>query len=237
MRYFDIIHEDPSFIVLHKFPRVLSIPDRFDPNKPNLYDLLLLNRSEIYVVHRLDYETSGVMLFAKNKEAHKIFSTQFEQRSLVKKYWSLSVSPKASSGTIDAPIREHPSRRGYYEVHDKGKKAVTHYKTLETFGPFSLIELLLETGRTHQIRVHLKHIGAPLLVDKKYGLREDFKLSEIKRKYRISDRGERPLLSRSSLHARSIAFDEPVSRKLLTFTAPLPKDMKAALNQMRKIFN
>lgn len=232
----DIIFEDEHLIAINKNSGMLSIPDRFDPEKKNLKSILEKIYGEIFVVHRLDIETSGIILFAKTAEAHAGISLLLENRNIEKNYLALCIKPQEASGTIDEPIAESMKFRGLYKVHQRGKQAITEYTTVNTWQKYALLSLQLITGRTHQIRVHLRHIGAPLLADEKYGIAEFFYLSQIKKLFLNRNQEERPLLKRSSLHAQSLKFNHPITGDALKLEAPLPKDMRATINQLDKKF-
>lgn len=235
---FFIIYEDKHLIVLNKSAGILSIPDRFRKDVPNLYQLLQINNSipYIYIVHRLDAETSGAICFAKTKEAHKLLSQQFEQRHVQKIYWALVDGRlREKTGEIDLPLAESPYQRGTMRVVKKGKSALTRYEVLEEFKNFSLLKVQIETGRTHQIRVHLQAIGHPLAVDRIYGQRKTFKLSEVKKYYNLKQNTEeRPIMRRASLHAYELGLQHPGSQDFQTYHADLSKDFKVLLKQLRK---
>lgn len=234
----EILFEDEALLIVNKPPDLLTIPDRFDISKPNLYHLLSEQYEEkIYIVHRIDRETSGIICFAKTEEAHKHLSQQFEGRTVNKTYLALvEGKPNPPEGTIDKPIGPHPTQAGIMTVMKSGKSAVTDYKTIEVFKAFSLVEANIKTGRTHQIRVHFKSIGHPLAVDPLYGKREVFYLSEIKhRSYQLGkDQEERPLMSRTTLHAYQLTLEHPGTGERMSFQAPLPKDFQAVVNQLNK---
>lgn len=233
----EIIFEDDSLIVVNKPAGLLSIPDRYDANKPNLYHILLADNEEIRIVHRLDRDTSGTICFAKTEEAHRTLSLQFEERSTEKLYLALvDGHPTPEIGSIDRPIARHPAKPGRMIVTNKGKEALTTYKVIESFKLFSLVEVNIHTGRTHQIRVHFQAIGHPLTIDPMYGKREGFFLSEIKRKsYRLGKfEEERPLMSRTALHASQLTLQHPETGTKQTFEAPLPKDFQAVIKQLQK---
>ncbi len=217
---------------------MLSIPDRFDPEKPNLHDWLEQHlEQQIWVVHRLDRETSGAICFAKTDEAHRILSQQFENREVEKIYLALvDGCPQPASGVIDKPIAHSVSQPGKMVVNAKGKPAITEYRVVETFKAFSLVEADIKTGRTHQVRVHLQSIGHPLAIDAVYGKRAFIMLSEIKRQaYRLGkNEEERPLMSRHTLHALQLRLEHPITNQPIDVEAPLPKDFKALLQQLRK---
>ena len=233
----EILFEDSDLVVVNKPPGVLTIPDRFDSSKPNLSGLLRKKRETVLTVHRLDKETSGVIVFAKNESAHKNLSIQFENRTVDKTYHVLLEGlMQPTEGKIDQPIAPHPAQAGKMMVSNKGKKSKTTYMVLEQFQRYCLVAAKIHTGRTHQIRVHFESIGYPLAVDKLYGAREKFMLSEIKlKKYRLGkNHEERPLISRSSLHAFHLGFIHPDTKKRLDFEAAYPKDFRAVLQQLRK---
>lgn len=233
----EIIYEDSSLVVLNKPAGLLSIPDRHDPEKPNLYQMLLERYGDILIVHRLDKGTSGAIVYARTPEAHRSLSYQFEQRQVQKIYLALVEGiPYPSEGTIEKALAPHPTQAGKMIVSNKGKAAVTQYQTTETFRNYSAVEVDIQTGRTHQIRVHMSAIGHPVLADALYSQREAFYLSEIKgRRFNLSkEEEERPLLSRPALHAARLTLKHPETSRKMVFEAPLPKDMRATLNQLRK---
>lgn len=233
----DIIYEDEALMLIDKPSGMLSIPDRFTPEKPNLLSWLRDRYAEVYTVHRLDRETSGIICFARTEEDHRHLSQQFEQRQVNKRYLALldgRIQPE--SGVIDQPIMPHPTRAGLMMPSKKGKAAVTRYQLLEQWEQFSWVEAEILTGRTHQIRVHFQAIGFPLAVDAWYGRREELFLSEIKgKRYRLGkDKTERPLLSRCSLHAHRLELSHPRTGEKLSAEASLPRDMQAVLKQLQK---
>lgn len=232
-----ILHEDESLLVVEKPAGLLTIPDR-SGNPDNLYARLQKKFGQVYIVHRLDRETSGVLCFARTEAAHRHLSLQFEHHTTDKFYHVLLDGQlHHEEGEIDKPIGEHPSIPGKMAISNSGKPSLTFYRILERFQRFTLAEVLLKTGRTHQIRVHFQSIGYPLAVDAMYGRRAALFLSEIKGKSYKSGKNveeERPLLDRVSLHASRLRFDHPLSGERLEFKSPLPKDFAATLNQIRK---
>lgn len=234
---YDLLYEDDHLLLINKAAPLLSIPDRFTPEKPNLYHLLNEQYGKVFIVHRLDKDTSGIICFAKTEEAHKNLSRQFEERTTEKTYLALCEGvPLQSEDKIELGIAPHPGISGKMITSNKGKAALSTYKVLETFKAFSLIEVQIHTGRTHQIRVHLQAIGHPLAVDPLYNKREALFLSEFKRKsfHLGREKEERPLLTRTSLHAWKLSILHPVTEEKISMEAPLPKDLKASLNQLRK---
>jgi RluA family pseudouridine synthase len=174
---------------------------------------------------------------ARTREAHAHLSQQFEARDVEKVYLALVDGvPEVEEGEIDEPIVPHPAKVGRMLVSNRGKFARTDYKVMERLGKFSLLGVQIFTGRTHQIRVHLAYIGHPLLVDPFYGWRTEFMLSEVKgRRYnKGKHETERPLLSRTPLHASRLGFRHPASGEMVRFKAELPKDMRAMVKQLGK---
>ncbi|MBK7337051.1 MAG: RluA family pseudouridine synthase [Saprospirales bacterium] len=232
-----IIFEDQSLIVVEKPAGLLSIPDRFSSERENMLDLLREGREEVFTVHRLDRETSGIMVFAKTREAHRVLSMAFENREVTKHYLALVEGQvMEEEGRIDLPIGESLSTPGKMEIKSRGKASLTLYKVLERYKGYTLVEADIQTGRTHQIRVHFAHSGHPLAVDSLYGQREAFFLSEIKlRKFHLGKyQEERPLMVRTTLHSWKLSFHHPETGERMEFESALPKDFAAVLNQLRK---
>ena len=226
------IFEDKDLLVIQKPPNVLSVPDRYNNSLFNIYQYFLQMYSDIKIVHRLDFETSGIMILAKNLGSHKGLNLQFQNRTVVKKYIALIHGvPIQQQGIINAPIRFSTQGKSYIEAG--GKSSKTYYELMEDYKSYALIRVIPETGRTHQIRVHLQHMGHPIVGDKKYG-GQPFYLSSIKRNYRQSGT-EKPLISRTALHAYSIKFVHPTTHEEYSLESPYPKDLKATLNQLGKL--
>lgn len=237
MRLTDItIEENNDWIALNKPSGLLSIPDR-EGKEISLKVLLKEKFGDIFTVHRLDKDTSGLIIFAKNAEAHKHLSQQFEERNTKKIYLGLvNGSLQEKTGSIDAPIGEHPAKNGTMIVHRRGKDALTDYEVLEAFGAYSWLQFRIHTGRTHQIRVHAKEIGHPIVCDPLYGDGKPVLLSSLKlKKFKLSkdQEEERPLLNRLALHAHLLSFTG-MNKEVVQLEAAVPKDLRALLQQLNK---
>lgn len=230
-----ILFENDSLVALNKPPGMLSIPDR-EGEEPSLKDHLKQQYPEIYTVHRLDKETSGLIIFAKTASAHKHFSKQFEERKTVKIYLGLVIgSLQKAEGTLDAPIAENRVKRGSMLIHKRGKSAITDYKLLKDFKRYSWMQFQIHTGRTHQIRVHSKELGHPLVGDVLYGDGKPVLLSSFKNKFKLGKEieEEKPLLNRLALHAFQLKITDE-NGTLLELEAPLYKDMRVTVLQLEK---
>ncbi len=235
---FEIVHTDPDFYIINKDADVLTIPDRFDPFKLNVYGKLKADSEDVFIVHRLDRETSGILVFARNAEAHRNLSLQFQEREADKFYLALvSGRPYPTESVIDKPIGPDPRGGNKMRIDPHGgKPSATAYETVETYRDYALVRLQLFTGRTHQVRVHMASVGHPLAVDPTYGGGEQLYLSKIKGKRFNLKNGdpERPILNRVSLHAYQLAFDHPSTNERVDFSADPPKDFRSAVRQLGK---
>lgn len=230
----DIIFENTDFIAINKPANLLSVPDRMGV-EVSLKQILEAQFGKIYIVHRLDKETSGVILFAKNAETHKLLSEMFESRNINKYYVGLvNGSLINTTGSIDAAIAEHPFKKGEMATDKKGKPSLTTYEVLKDYGIFSWVKFQIHTGRTHQIRVHSKHIGHPIVCDPLYGDGKPVYVSAIKAKYKLSKNllEETPILNRVGLHAYQVVFSW--NGKTVDLIAEPPKDLRALLQQLDK---
>lgn len=230
-----IISEDDHLVAVNKPSGLLTIADR-EGKEIALKQILKNKYGDIFTVHRLDRETSGIVVFAKTEEVHKQLSQLFELRQTEKTYNGLITgTPFQPNGVINEPIAEHPVKKGMMTVYKKGKESITEYELLETFRFYSWMQFRILTGRTHQIRVHMKHIGHPIVCDQLYGDGKPVFLSSIKKKkFNLSkhDEAERPVLSRLALHASRLAF--LLNDTSYTLEAPPPKDLRALLHQLQK---
>ncbi|OGU39373.1 MAG: hypothetical protein A2X61_09125 [Ignavibacteria bacterium GWB2_35_12] len=232
----DIIYEDNYILVLNKPAGCLTIPDRYDKSAINLYGLLTERYSKIFTVHRLDKDTSGVIVFAKDAESHKNLNQQFQDLKVTKIYhavlWGIVSQDEI---VIDIPIIEDLQNKGKMKPSARGKESLTVLKVLERYRNSSLVELNLVTGRHHQIRVHCAAIGYPLLVDDLYGKASDFKVSSLKRNYKMKKGDEeKPIISRVTMHSKKITFIHPDSGKEMIYEADEPKDFIALLEVLKK---
>jgi RluA family pseudouridine synthase len=232
-----VIYEDDHLLIVNKPAGLLTIPDRAG-NTDNLLHRLQQHYGMVMTVHRLDRETSGILCFARNEAAHRHLSIQFERHTSDKFYIALTDGVvHHDEGEIDKPIGEHPVIPGKMTISNAGKPSLTFYRVQERFNRYTLVEVQIKTGRTHQIRVHFQSIGYPLAVDALYGRRSAFLLSELKgKKYKNGkySEEERPIMSRTTLHAARLRIDHPVTGARMEWTAELPKDFTAVLSQIRK---
>jgi 23S rRNA pseudouridine1911/1915/1917 synthase len=233
--FLDILFENDDFVAVNKPSGLLSIPAS-DGKDISLKDLLKEKYKNIFTVHRLDRETSGVIVFAKNELAHKFLSQKFESREVIKIYVGIVhgvLSQKKD--TINVAIEKHSSKRNIMVVNKKGKPSLTDYNVLEEFGSYSSVQFQIHTGRTHQIRVHMQYIGHPVVCDDLYGDGQPIFLSSFKKKFKLSKLAEeeKPVLSRLGLHSSAIKFSD-TNGNVYTIEAPLLKDMKALLQQLKK---
>ncbi|MEN3026805.1 MAG: RluA family pseudouridine synthase [Chlorobiota bacterium] len=231
-----VLYSDEDIIVVNKPSGILSIPDRFRKDLPTVRSMLESRFGCVYVVHRLDKDTSGVMLFARTAEAHRALCRQFEYRRVEKCYHAvLSGILEKDELEVDFPLLPDPRHPGRVIPSARGKEARTRIRVLQRFRIATYVECSLTTGRMHQVRVHCAAIGHPLLVDPEYGGAAAFFLSSIKRRYKLAADGvELPLLRRVPLHASALGFEHPRTGAFLRLEAPLPKDFHALLHALQK---
>lgn len=244
----DVLWEDARLLALNKPAGLLTSPDRYDPSRPNLMKLLHRdiargspwarerNLSYLANVHRLDFETSGILLLAKDKPALVTLADQFGSNQPQKRYTALAQgSPGESRFEVTARLGPHPVRTGLIRVDPKhGKRSSTRFEVRERFAGFALLECHPETGRTHQIRVHLRHAGFPIVGDALYG-GHPLLLSSLKPSYRLKrNRTERPLIARVALHAEQLTVQHPGTGEPVTVNCPWPKDLTVAVRYLRQ---
>jgi 23S rRNA pseudouridine1911/1915/1917 synthase len=234
----EILEQDDNYIFVNKPSGMLTIPDRHDAELPSAVGALRKLFDKIFIVHRIDKDTSGCLVFAKNAEAHRHASMLFENRKVDKKYYGLVHGTMPDEvGIVHDKIMDHPTVKGKMIVNAKlGKEAITAYKVLDNYRGYSLIEYTIHTGRMHQIRIHSANLGAPIVCDPVYGKADPVLVSSIKRKaYKLDNNLEEeiPILNRLALHSHSIMFnneqDVPVGA-----LAPLFKDMSATIKQLER---
>lgn len=203
-----LLHQDPTFLVIDKPTLLLSVPGRADDNKDCLITRLQENGyPEALIVHRLDWETSGIILLARDPHSHRELSRQFHDRETEKAYTALCWGqPELDSGSIDLPLRYDPPTKPRHVVdHEQGKHALTFWKVLERNGDGCRVELTPVTGRSHQLRVHMLSIGHPLLGDRLY-----------------AEGAALEAAPRLCLHASMLAFSHPATGERLRFQCPAP---------------
>lgn len=232
----EIVFENDEYVAINKPHGLLSIPDRTQSEK-SLKEMLIEKYGSIYTVHRLDKDTSGLIIFAKTETAHKFFSALFEERKIDKYYLGVvHGAPAESSGLIEAPISEHPVNKGVMTIHRNGKPSSTGFTVLESHRSYSLVEFQLHTGRTHQIRVHAKSLGHPLVADPLYGDGKPLLLSSLKKNFHLSkhDEEERPMINRLALHSYKLLFTDPSGNRV-ELMANMPKEFRALMQQLKKL--
>ncbi|MDR2192584.1 MAG: RluA family pseudouridine synthase [Endomicrobium sp.] len=230
----EILYQDDNIIVVNKPAGILTIPDQHTVENKTLVGMLKKQfNQKIWVVHRIDRDTTGVLVFAKNAEAHRNLSMQFENSEIKKKYIALlSGVLEDDEGSIDKPILVSDRR---ISIDFAGKESLTEYRVLERFRGYTLVEALPKTGRRHQIRIHFWSVGHPLAIDAEYGTADPLLLSSLKRNYKEKNgQKEKPLIDRLTLHAVSLTLLLTNSNVKKTFEALLPKDFEIALKQLRK---
>ena len=237
---FSLIYEDDDLVVLNKKAGLAVAADRYDPEAPRLDLEAEKELGPLYAVHRIDKDTSGLILYARTENAQKKLSQAFEKRLVQKTYHALVYGrPLWETLRVDMPLLPDADVRHRTAVNRKsGKPSVTDFTFLGQCGPFSWMEAKPLTGRTHQIRVHVTECGFPIVCDPLYGPagQKSVRLSELKRSWRGDPFEERPLLSRLALHAFRLAFDHPVTGTPLVFAAPYPKDLEAVRKQLAKLY-
>ena len=236
---YSIIYSDNDIIVLNKRSGLSIAADRYNPDSPRLDLEAEKEFGKLFAVHRIDKDTSGLIIYARNAEAHKNLSMQFQNREVKKIYHCLiNGRPLWKDLHVDLPLLQDGDARHRTVVNRRaGKKSVTDFTVLAACGPYTWIEARPLTGRTHQIRVHLAENHFSIVCDPLYsGNQKPVRLSDLKKRYNGDLFEERPLLDRLALHAYSITITHPVTGEVMTFTAPYQKDMDSTRKQLAKIY-
>lgn len=232
----NIISEDDNYLFINKDAGMLSIPDRYNQNLPNIKNILEGIYGQIFVVHRLDKDTSGIIMFAKNAEAHKYANDLFENQEIERIYHVFVKGAfPAEYLEIDIPLLADAAEKGKIIPSARGKYSLTKVRLIEKYRFVSLLECNLITGRQHQIRVHMAAIGHPLLVDTLYGDNNEFYLSTIKRNFNTREfEDEKPLINRLSMHAFSLRFFDKFKNEEVIISSEYPKDFEILKKKLQK---
>ena len=222
----NIVFEDSNLLVINK-PQGMVVHPAPGNYSGTLVNALLFHCKDSLsaingvvrpgIVHRIDKETSGLLVVAKDNQSHIELSSQIKDKKALRAYWALVNGKVKENGTVNAPIARHPKDRKKMAVVKGGREAVTHYKVLEEFEGYTLLECVLETGRTHQIRVHMAHIGHSIVGDKTYG--------QKKEKFHLEGQ---------LLHAKTLGFNHPKTGETMRFTSEIPQYFENVLNVLRK---
>jgi 23S rRNA pseudouridine1911/1915/1917 synthase len=229
-----IVFEDGALLVLDKPAGLVVHPGAGNPSH-TLQNALLAHDAALSLVpragliHRLDKDTSGLLVVARTPEIHTALVTMLQRREIQRGYLALVLGRPTAGGTVDEPIGRHRSVRTRMAVRRDGRAAVTHYRIEERFRGHTLLRVQLETGRTHQIRVHLAHLGLPIVGDAVYGGRRR-QVAGASEEMRAALQ----LFRRQALHAQRVALDHPITGRHHTFEAPLPADFQALLAALRE---
>ena len=226
----NIVFEDEDIIIINKPFGLVTHPGAGNwngtlANALLYYDPKLSKLDRAGIVHRLDKNTSGLMVIARNEKSQKYLVEQLQSHSVVREYSAIVYGHMISGGSVNDPIGRDPKDRIKQAVSSNGKDATTHYRVIDRFKSHTHVKAILETGRTHQIRVHLSHIGYPLLGDPMYGGRVRFpkKASEILKESLLG-------FKRQALHSKKLTLNHPSTGELMSWKAPLPDDMLKLLN-------
>ena len=222
---FEVIHKSKDFLIVDKKAGMVVHPGAGN-HQNTLLNALLFKFPELEklpragIIHRLDKETSGLMIIASNQNSYKNLSEQISKRLVKRTYQAFAVGNISRSGKIEEPVGRHPRNRQKQAVTEKGKYALTRYSVLKKYGNYTHLEVNLETGRTHQIRVHMSHIGFPLIGDVLYGRKKRFAKSTNSDLREVIEK-----FPRQALHASNLTFKDIDSGNKVSFESSLPKDL------------
>ncbi|MBU0744587.1 MAG: 23S rRNA pseudouridine(1911/1915/1917) synthase RluD [Gammaproteobacteria bacterium] len=230
----DIVYDDQDIIVINKPPGLVTHPGAGNTNN-TLLNALLYHYPELSklpragIIHRLDKDTSGLMVVTRNLISHNKLTCALQKREITREYEAIVNGRLVAGGTVDAPIGRHQVKRTHMAVKSNGKPAITHYRIIKQFSMHTHISVLLETGRTHQIRVHMAHIGHPVTGDPNYS-----KTNTISEKLHPTLRQKLEPFKRQALHARRLELQHPTTENLVSWEAKPPKDFEELLKTLTK---
>ena len=230
----EIIYEDQDLLVVNKASGLVVHPGAGNPSGTLVNGLLNFDSNLSYlpragIVHRLDKDTSGLMVVSRNEKTYLNLIDQLKERTVTRKYTALVVGEPSLSGVIDKPIGRHPKVRTKQAVVSSGKEAISRFKRVKSLKGYSLVEVLLETGRTHQIRVHLSYLGFPIVGDNTYGGRRKYvKGTSENLRNKINQ------FKRQALHASSLTFIHPSTKEVSSFDSELPDDIKQLIRVLKE---
>lgn len=231
-----LILEDDCLLGINKPAGVLTLPDGYDPHAPHIRSLVEPILGQVWIIHRLDRDTSGVLLLARTSQAHQICNDQFASHQVQKCYHALvQGEPTWQVEQVDLPLQPNTGRRHRTVVDRRsGKPCLTDFKVMERFRGYALVAAHPHTGRRHQVRAHLAALGFHLVADTLYGVGRPLYLADFKQGYLQARPGQRPLLGRVGLHAWSLDLAHPQTGGILHLEAAYPEDFQTALDQLRR---
>jgi 23S rRNA pseudouridine1911/1915/1917 synthase len=230
----DVVHQDAAVIILNKPPGVVVHPGAGNPGK-TLQNALLAHDPKLKrvpragLVHRIDKDTSGLLVVARTVEAQAALVAELSEHEIQREYLAVCTGAMTGGGTVDQPLDRHRSHRLKFAVRSDGRQAITHYRIEKRFRQHTLTRVRLETGRTHQIRVHMEHIGYPIVGDPLYAGRKRFPKGATQELREALEK-----FPRQALHAAKLELTHPKTGKRVTYEAPLPDDMKTLLDMLAR---